>query len=162
MFNFLETYDNVIDLNTVNILRNEILRLPFYYGEVDSPEYQPTGVVHNIKPDEKYFKYFDNLVFKLNPKCTRIQRAYINLFFSHESPHFHDDGDITTCIFYLNPELEIDQGGETQFFVNNNIIGIRSKPGRLVVFDGKILHKATSFRSFPRLTVVYKYFKNNE
>jgi hypothetical protein len=139
----------------------------FKYGERDNKKNEPTGLTidfkkSNVSPIIK--KINDELLFLLNkidPNFTieNCDRSYLNFFIKREMPYFHTDGDVTTCMFYINPKYELDEGGETQFYVDGNIKGVCPVPGRLVVFDGNITHKATSFKNHPRLTFVYKFRK---
>ena len=91
-------------------------------------------------------------------KNMNLYRMYMNLFIPNENPSFHIDGKNTvTCLYYLNPSLDPNEGGETQFLINEEIKGVISKPGRLTIFDGGLLHRATSFKSHPRLTLAFKF-----
>jgi hypothetical protein len=54
-------------------------------------------------------------------------------------------------------EWDVNEGGETQFYIDENIYGITPVPNRMVIFDASILHRATSFRSSHRFTVAIKY-----
>jgi len=153
-------YDNVMSYETNLQVYEQTLRLPFYYGETEGKNYPPTGMVFDIRDYESdNFKFFDGIIKKFDSRCKKIGRAYINLFFPCELPYFHIDGNCITCLFYITPKYHYDEGGETQLLIDNNIVGVRSLPGRLVIFDGNVLHKATSYRSKPRLTVVFKYDK---
>jgi hypothetical protein len=151
--------DNVFTEDDVKQLHNLFMTKPFYYGETDNDDTPPTGLVHEITDSSlvNYFalnihKYFNHL------EPGKIYRSYVNLFIPRELPYFHIDGKNTlTCIIYINPNYDINEGGETQFLLDNKIVGIQPKSGRAVVFDGSILHRATSFRNFPRLTVALKY-----
>ena len=108
---------------------------------------------HNFK--KRNPEIFENNNFLKN---MTLYRTYLNLFIPNEQPSFHIDGDNTvTCLYYLNPSLDPNEGGETQFFIEEEIRGIISKPGRLIVFDGRLLHRATSFKSHPRLTLAFKF-----
>jgi hypothetical protein len=51
----------------------------------------------------------------------------------------------------------VQEGGETQFIVDNEIYGVTPVPNRMVYFDASILHRATSFRNRHRFTVAIKY-----
>ena len=151
--------DNVFTEDDVKQLHNLFMTKPFYYGETDNDDTPPTGLVQEITDSSlvNYFalnihKYFNHL------EPGKIYRSYVNLFVPRELPYFHIDGKNTlTCIIYINPNYDINEGGETQFLLDNKIVGIQPKSGRAVVFDGSILHRATSFRNFPRLTVALKY-----
>ena len=82
---------------------------------------------------------------------------YINCFVPGENPYYHIDGEGLTFLYYPNLDWDVQQGGETQFYIDENIYGIIPKPNRMVVFDGMILHRATSFRNQHRFTVAIKY-----
>ena len=156
----LEIYDNIMSLADNDKLYHEILyNRNFKYGEMDKLTDPPRGLVMGL--EGPLLDIFHSFVVAQNNSFNfrKIQRAYVNLFLPNENPFFHEDGDVFTNLFYLNPQYDIDEGGETQFFIDDKIIGIQSKPSRLVVFDGRILHRATSFRTKPRITVALKYFK---
>ena len=156
----LEIHDNIMSLADNDKLYHEILyNRNFKYGEVDKRTDPPTGLVFEL--DNQLLDIFKTFLFNKKDffRNLKLQRAYVNLFIPNENPFFHEDGDVITNLFYLNPQYDIDEGGETQFFIDDKIIGIQSKPSRLVIFDGKILHRATSFRTKPRITVALKYFK---
>ena len=74
-----------------------------------------------------------------------------------EFPYWHDDGECITLLYYPNNVDSLDEGGETQFYIENKIIGIPYKPDRLITFDGRIPHKATAFRTQTRYTIAVKY-----
>ena len=82
---------------------------------------------------------------------------YVNCFAPSETPYFHTDGKGITFLYYPNLEWNLQDGGETQFYVDGNILGVPPLPNRLVMFDGEIVHRATSFRDRYRFTVAIKY-----
>ena len=52
---------------------------------------------------------------------------------------------------------DLQEGGETQFYINDDIYGITPVPNRIVIFSANIKHKATTFRNNYRFTVAIKY-----
>jgi hypothetical protein len=157
----MKIYDNVISLEENNSLYKDLVyRRGYYYGEADNPNLPPTGLALNLNPsDDIYLKLYNVLLEKNDAvKNLKLQRSYINLFLPNERPYFHIDGKVTTFLFYINPPVSYDEGGETQFIVNDEVINVLSKPCRLVEFDGMIKHRATSFRTLPRITVAFKFF----
>jgi len=154
VYNDVFTADKNLELYKTILYNNS-----FVYGEADKPDGLPTGMAFDLPADDVLFWEFYNVVIKNHfaVKDLEVQRAYVNLFFANENPYFHNDGNVITCLFYITPEYDIDEGGETQFLIDDNIVGIKAKPARLVVFDGKIVHRATSFRNYPRITVVLKF-----
>ena len=159
--------DEEIENYKVTLIRN----CPFKYGEHDGPNTEPAGVVCDftehmksgsiLSPDLNYI--LNNLLIKIyennkSLKNMNLFRIYLNLFLPNENPSFHTDGDNTiTCLYYLNPLFNLNEGGETQFLIDEEIKGVISKPGRLAIFDGGLKHRATSFKTKPRLTMAFKF-----
>jgi len=162
-------YDGLFSKDEMEKITNIMLHnCPFHYGERDTIGIPPTGLVCDFgkmrigKGFKKLLNDFVNKIYEKNEnlKNTKLYRIYLNYFAPGENPYFHIDGHgTTTCLYYLNPEHDVNEGGETQFLINNEIKGVQSKPGRLVIFDGSLKHRATSFRSHPRLTLAIKFYK---
>ena len=131
----------------------------YYYGEWDNPNQVPTGVIHNLKLDSEIVSYFPNNINDLS-----LYRAYINLFNAGENPNFHIDGEGLTSLLYINTEdYRLDQGGFTEILTDQqHLVSVLPIRNSLVTFDAKAIHRATSFRSYPRFTVALKYKKDNE
>jgi ectoine hydroxylase-related dioxygenase (phytanoyl-CoA dioxygenase family) len=55
----------------------------------------------------------------------------------------------------------MDEGGETYFIQTDFIKGVSFVPGRMVLFDSNIMHKATSFRNKDRYTIALKFKSDN-
>jgi len=158
----INVHDNVITMEENNSLYDKIVYgKNFRYGEIDDVGRSPTGLVHDMQPEDDLYVKLHNIVCEKNEKYTnaQLQRAYINMFLPNERPYFHIDGDVTTFLFYINPLTNLDEGGETQFLIDDNVVNVWAVPCRLVEFDGTLLHKATSFRSIPRITVALKFDK---
>ena len=109
---------------------------------------------HNLKLDSKIISYFPNKIKDLS-----LYRAYINLFNAGEQPNFHTDGEGLTSLFYINTEnYNLDEGGCTEILTDKQyLVSVLPIRNSLVTFDAKVLHRATSFKSFPRFTVALKY-----
>ncbi len=167
--NDILVYDEVIPKEDIQIYRDILLyRCPFFYGESDKAGKPPSGLVcdfEKIKLDKRFKTLLIDFINKIYEKDEKIKnmklfRVYLNYFSPNDNPLFHIDGQhLVTCLYYLNPEYDLDEGGETQFILDDEIKGIRSKPGRLVIFDGSLKHRATSFKSHPRLTLAIKFYK---
>ena len=83
---------------------------------------------------------------------------YVNCFSPNENPYFHTDGeDGITFLYYPDQGWELDDGGETQFYIDGEIRGITPVSNRMVYFDANIMHRATTFRSRHRFTLAVKY-----
>lgn len=132
---------------------------PYHFGEKDNPHHPPTGMVSTI--EEEWVK---NLFqSEINSQVSEVEgkepyRMYINCFAPGENPYYHTDGDEgITCLFYVNPNVEIDDGGSTQLILDRESVNLLPIPNRLCVFDANIIHRATSFRDKHRFTIAVKY-----
>jgi hypothetical protein len=163
-------YDNVVSKRDNDVYRDLLLKGPFYYGAIDGPNSKPSGLINGfwdldmkLYPQLKTIReFYLNKIYQIEPSFKKrpIGVERLNLFLPGENPEFHTDHkDWITCMFYINPELSINEGGETQFHSKENFHCVSSKPGRLVIFDGGIEHRATSFRTHPRLTLVFSFVK---
>ena len=56
---------------------------------------------------------------------------------------------------------DLEEGGETQFILDDEIYGIIPQPNRMISFPAQILHRATSLRTRYRFTVAIKYISLN-
>jgi hypothetical protein len=164
-------YDDIFSKEEVEKMRGLLLyESPFVYGTADNPNQPPTGMIYEFTKPETLLdiqlhglaNFLISKIFEKNDKIKnkKINTIRTNLFIPGENPYFHPDGDeFITCIYYMNPYYDPDEGGETQFLIGGEIKGILPKPGRLVIFDGSIIHRATSFRTQPRLTIAITFYK---
>lgn len=93
-----------------------------------------------------------------------LQRAYANFNLFGDFQLAHDDGPCWTALVYLNAKWEDDWGGETLFYPPGAVhaIAIPPKPGRIVVFDGTILHRGgvpSKLCLGPRITAAVKFWR---
>ena len=168
----ITVHDNILTEEEIKKYKVTLIRnCHFKYGEDDGPSTQPVGIVcdftehimsgYTLPHDINCI--LNNLINKIyeqneSLKNMNLFRMYLNLFTPNENPLFHTDGDNTiTCLYYLNPSLDPNEGGETQFLIDEEIKGVISKPGRLAIFDGGLEHRATSFKTKPRLTMAFKF-----
>ena len=153
----IEIIDNICSYEDNIALYDYLIHQPFRYGEVDSNLTPPTGLVYDIDERTGVVDDLIQMIYNKDIRLNNLMRAYVNLFLPNEKPYFHTDGNVTTCLFYFTPEYNIDEGGETQFYVQDKIMGVLPKPCRMVMFDGNLMHRATSYRSNPRITVALKF-----
>lgn len=154
----LEIFDNKI--NNINEIYEELIRLPYYYGERDAAEYAPTGMFSNLNTDSITYKSINNFLSKCEPLQNKtIIRAYVNLFIPRENANFHVDGkEGMTLLYYANTDFDLNEGGETKFLSNNNtLLSVLPLPGRIVVFPAESNHTASSFKNKHRFTVAFKF-----
>ena len=151
--------DSFLNDKEFEIVTDYCFSAKYSYGESDNGDGIVTGMVHEIPETEFVYKLFRK---KLLDKCPflsemKLYRMYINCFAPCENPYFHTDGNGLTFLYYINDDWNLQDGGETQFYMDGNIYGITPIPNRLVMFDGMIPHRATSFRNHHRFTIAIKY-----
>lgn len=153
----INIYDNKLDKQQIDKIYNECLKLSYKRGEADFPGAPPTGLTATITDTA----LINLLLHASETKNVNIFRVYVNLFLPNENPFYHIDNEnpkSKTLIYYVNNEnLTINDCGETYFFYNNKITGILPVPGRIIKFNGNILHKASSFRYIDRYTIAIKW-----
>jgi hypothetical protein len=151
----IKVYDNFLGHFEQQKLLKFVQRLPYRVGERDRHDTPPVGIVCDLNNTDIILP--QKIEEQLNRSMTSIHRCYVNCFTPGEDPFFHIDGDCTTFLYYVNDQVDIEEGGETQFLADDHIYGVPYITDRLVEFDGKLTHKATSFRSFYRFTIAIKY-----
>ena len=153
--------DNFLEKKEHKIIEEYCLTASYTYGEVDMTDSVPTGMIHEIPESEFVYKLLRK---KILEKCEfvgsmNLYRMYINCFSPSENPYYHTDGeeDHLTFLYYPNNEWQLNDGGETQFFIDGDIYGVAPIPNRIVMFNGSLMHRATSFRDRYRFTIAIKY-----
>ena len=135
----------------------------YLYGESDEPGGPVTGVTHYLPEDSLLRLNILSEILNKVPEMKQVKcyQAYFNMFIPGEIPYFHMDDDEEnngiTGLYYPQGGWKPDDGGETQFLMNNTINGIPPIANRLVLFDAHILHRATSFRDRHRFTLALKF-----
>lgn len=156
----IEIYDDFLTksefLDVLKYCKNSLYK----YGEVDRSDTPSVGMVSEIFEDDIFLKEFDSRIRNKIKSIDKLSlyRSYINCFSPNDRPYFHTDNHQgVTCLYYANDDWNLDDGGETQFLIENEIKGILPIPNRLVCFDARLLHKATTFRTNYRFTIAIKY-----
>jgi hypothetical protein len=165
LLNGIKTYNKALSLPEVMSLREKILETPLLWAGINLPGHPVNTLKKFFRPNDEMFIRLQNVLFNHEPrlKLHKFERAGINVIMPQTDPqYFHPDGDnIITALFYINPKFDLQEGGDTQFDLGDYILGIKSEPGKLIIFDGKIEHRATYFRKNTRITAYLKYFKDD-
>lgn len=100
------------------------------------------------------------------PRKYRAYRSYCNhacygdMLFTHTDSRPGEQG--LTALWYIAPSWDVEWGGETLFFdtsLDAQAV-VSPKPGRLVIFDGSIVHAGRPPNRIchaPRYTLAYKF-----
>ena len=105
------------------------------------------------------------------PPRDECYASYINVLKYNDSPGIHCDApyhvdDQCTVLVYLNAEWRPDWGGETIFYDDQLEAKriVTPKPGRIVIFDGRIPHTGrppTPKYMFNRYILAFKYMNKD-
>lgn len=154
----------------------------YRYGESDD-QGLPTGMVCDLyhvdssetgsisKEGKAIYNAFVKHIHEKYPgfwDTYRIYRLYINVFCPKEMAFFHEDADPDTdqwtFLYYPMHDFEwkMEQGGWTEFWLDNKIIGVPPFANSLVRFSSEITHRATPFRDHHRMTIAIKVANKDE
>ncbi|WP_268225303.1 2OG-Fe(II) oxygenase [Sinomicrobium oceani] len=139
---------------------NDDDQLPKFSRDLRSKIFETQSVV-GIKAKE--------LVKELYQEDYILYRTTINLILKGDMEFPHRDVSIPrndiTVLYYANNLWDYKWGGETIFYEEQDSkIGILPMPGRYVVFEGYVEHKAgipTFFSKQPRYTLALKFISKN-
>ena len=112
--------------------------------------YQPTlAAVDESFPESRYKIY----------RCYCNYAAYGDMLFTH-TDCAPGAGELT-ALWFVTPEWNVEWGGETVFYdaTMDAQVVVSPRPGRLVVFDGSLLHVGRPPNRIcfaPRFTLAYK------
>ena len=162
MTNELVVVDKVFESPEQNYILGYCLDANYHYGEQDNNDTPPTGMVHNIEKNQKIYQLFSNRINEIYSKYVNglsLYRMYVNSFSPNEQPYFHTDGeDGFTVLYYpIGYEWNVNDGGETQFYIDGDLYGVTPEPNRMVLFDASMLHCAKTFRNRYRFSIAIKY-----
>jgi len=156
--NQITILDDLVSTQKIDEIFNYCKIQSFKRTEIDYPGLPYTGLVSELDLQNFIVNY---LVEICNLSKKKLLRAYINLFIHNEKPFYHQDDvepGAKTLIYYANPQpKDYNDLGETFFIINNEVKGITPKPGRIIIFDAELWHKATPLRIDDRYTVALKW-----
>ena len=158
-------WDNVFTPKEHKFISKYCRESHYEWGERDMPDSPPCGMIHSILGSERIHSLVRNKIEKeLYPDATQftLYRMYINLFSPNDQPCFHMDGPkgqagLSFLYYANNEEWNINDGGETQFYIDGTLTAVPPVPNRMVVFNPEQWHCAMSFRKRYRFTLAVKY-----
>lgn len=160
----IEVFDDILlDVERDRIYK-EIISLPYQVMEWDQNPDEISGSRSDLVHSSYTFQCLKNYIEKNVEDITKynLVQAYVNHFSPREIPYFHVDSDNPnniTIVYYADvwDNYDINEGGGTEFLVDDNIISVIPKSGRFVCFNSNNLHRATTYRNNHRFTVAFKY-----
>ena len=122
-----------------------VKELPFLYSELTGQSFFNTYLFYKV-------------VEQLDGNDYILERAYLNGQWNGREGALHDDGCDITALIYMSP-YEYGWGGFTEIMTEPEPTLVYPIPNRLMIFPGKIKHKAYSFayQTCPlRVTLAFK------
>jgi SM-20-related protein len=92
-----------------------------------------------------------------------LLRVYLNMNLFGDFQFTHSDGDGWTALLFGNAQWGEDWGGEILFYPEDQdsfTFAVSPKPGRMLIFDGTILHRGgvpSKLCHGPRMSVAIKF-----
>jgi hypothetical protein len=173
MENFIEVFDNFLPEKLVDDIENNCIhnqKIDFlYFNNITStdPNKIFPGLTHSFDRGEegvgKTNSYFNQILYhfcvKRNIIVSKIENGRVFLTFPNLSKnpcHIHTDRNTPhwVCLYYIN-----EADGDTVFYNNNQeeIKRVSPKKGRIIFFDGSIIHSGTFPSQFPRFIVNFNF-----
>jgi SM-20-related protein len=164
--------DNVLVGDQIHAICQEVMSLPFHFGELDfkGDEYPISAHELDTNRSAQISTLTQSVTALLGmqfPDLThRLERAYVNQVRYGDMTYPHTDASgksrNVTAIFYANDSWNRQFGGETNFYDyrGENLCAVLPRPGRVVLFHGSIEHNGsppTRITTLPRYTVVFKF-----
>ena len=122
-----------------------VKELPFLYSELTGQSFFNTYLFYKV-------------VEQLDGNDYILERAYLNGQWNGREGALHDDGCDISALIYMSP-YEYGWGGFTEIMTEPEPTLVYPIPNRLMIFPGKIKHKAYSFayQTCPlRVTLAFK------
>jgi len=103
--------------------------------------------IHGVAPDERRFLPIDTVEGLVGQLLGEVKpgRVHLNCVQPGDPryPHVDDTtGRVIVAVYFANAEWRTEWAGELTFYEDGEpVYAIRPKPGRILVFDGNVLHR---------------------
>lgn len=164
--------DRLLDEGTVQSVHDDIMGLPFHFGELDFKGDEYPISAHELDPGcSPPVSHLSRSVLELTRQCFpgeshELHRCYVNMVRYGDMTYPHTDASRksrdVTAVYFANASWHRKFGGETHFYdvSGDNRCAVLPKPGRLALFRGALEHNGstpTRVCTEPRFTVVFKF-----
>ncbi len=156
----VEIYDNFFDKDQVEMIRRECSGVKFRYGHNYNADTPTQGLKGEVEQQHELYLLFKKNLEEVFEYCEDLYSLEINLIPPSERVYFtHGAGGGfgRHFIYYCNPNWDLDDCGETQFWDGKEMITVVPMSNRLVSFDPALAFKDTSFRDQYKMTVEVRY-----
>jgi len=163
--------ENVVEAETHEVIYDHLKSLGYRFTDADradtrhirhlmhdfgESEFESDAILSNLIAYARAFLESKNL------ECTGLNRAYVNFNLFGDFQYAHCDGDEWTALYFANSKWGPDDGGEFMIYGDDPdlAIAVQPKPGRMVIFDGLLLHRGgvpSKLCFEPRITLAMKF-----
>lgn len=164
--------DDIVDPDALAQLYRHFKTMPFSFNHADhrASNYALHFVHHLTRPVweadlvvRRYLAIVAAVLHRDGLRHRRVDRVYVNATLFGDYNFHHRDGCDWTALAFVNDTWQDHWGGELMLYRDADIdapaIAIRPKPGRMVIFDGRMVHRPgtpTKYCLEPRITLVCK------
>ncbi len=146
--------------------------LPYHFSDFDRSD---TKAVRHLVHYFERAQYKEHAVLRSMTVAARdflgsrghrvhgVERIYANFNLYGDYQFAHTDGDVWTALVFMNAEWKSDFGGELMLYDDDAprapAWAIQPEPGRMVIFDGQILHRGgvpSKYCLDPRISLAVK------
>lgn len=166
--------DNLVDPEALPLLHAHFRSLPYRFFDTDRADTEFVRHLVHYFDEEDYDG--DPAVASLRAQATSllqerglafsgIERIYANFNLHGDYQFTHADGDVWTALVFVNSRWSADWGGELMLYEDGPqpvALAIPPRPGRMVIFDGRIDHRGGAPSKFcvdARITLAMKFVK---
>lgn len=163
---YLKVYDGLVPEDLLQHAWNALNRPIWGFGLGTFRESHYKHARTSIPMNDPMVEAFCKIIEPKLPYKSRLIGVYANANRTGDADEVHKDGDepgYPTAILYANPRWEPEWAGETVLYNETKDEFVRSvypRPGRIVIFDGRIWHNArvpTRHYGGIRVTVVFSF-----
>ena len=172
-------FDRLFEKNTLAGVYNKFRSLTYHLGDHDRDDTQTVKhLVHDFTSEEIQATPVLQAIIRATRELADTQgikvknpvKVYANFNLHGDYQFAHEDGDVWTVLVFVNASWHEDWGGELLLydgtFAADNDRGfayaINPRPGRMVIFDGRIKHRGgvpSKFCLEPRISLAIKFLK---
>lgn len=172
-------FDRLFENKSLSVVYDKFKSLPYNLGDHDRDDTQAVKhLVHDFTSEEIATTPFLQAIIQATRDLADTQgikvknpvKVYANFNLHGDFQFAHEDGDVWTAIVLVNASWHEDWGGELLLydgtFASDSDRGfayaISPRPGRMVIFDGRIKHRGgvpSKFCVEPRISLAIKFLK---
>ena len=162
--------DNILSMATLETLRKYFEDLDYRFFDADRPDiHHIKHLVHSFSLDEEnpvlsgLTSIVEDFMKSQEIPLTNVSRMYANFNRFGDFQFTHEDGDEWTSLTFISREWKEDWGGDLLMYDPDRpgiAYAIFPLPGRMVIFDGEILHRGGTPSKLcydPRISMAIKF-----